>query len=68
VNTPLPSLTSRQRQVAELVAVGRSNQAIASRLRICEKTVEKHVSALLRKLGVRSRTQLAIEIMRDRTR
>lgn len=51
----LPGLTARQTQVAELVAAGRSNRQIAEALSVSEKTVEGHVSAVLQRLGVRSR-------------
>ncbi|NIQ52695.1 MAG: hypothetical protein GWN71_04365, partial [Gammaproteobacteria bacterium] len=53
-------LTPRQLQVLDLLAEGLSNQAIASRLHISTKTVEHHVSAVLAKLDVRSRTEAAL--------
>lgn len=52
-------LTAREREVGELVAAGRSNRAVAESLVISERTVEKHVEAILGKLGIRSRTELA---------
>ncbi len=51
-------LSPRELEVAELVAGGYSNDEIARTLHISLRTVEKHVSAALRKLGVRSRLQL----------
>jgi predicted ATPase/DNA-binding CsgD family transcriptional regulator len=54
-----PRLTSRESQVAGLVAEGLSNQEIADRLGIGRRTVESHVENLLRKLGFRTRTQIA---------
>ncbi|NHB85936.1 response regulator transcription factor [Tessaracoccus sp. HDW20] len=51
-------LTAREREVLELVRQGLADKQIASRLRIATKTVEKHVGAVLRKHGVRSRTEL----------
>ena len=53
------SLTRREQQVAELVAEGLSNRAIADRLVISQRTVEGHVEHSLVKLGFTSRTQLA---------
>jgi DNA-binding CsgD family transcriptional regulator/tetratricopeptide (TPR) repeat protein len=52
-------LTARERQVLELVSEGLSNNDIADRLFISPKTASVHVSAILRKLGVASRTQAA---------
>ncbi|WP_328799768.1 helix-turn-helix transcriptional regulator [Rhodococcus sp. WAY2] len=53
------ALTRREQQVAELVAEGLSNRAIADRLVISQRTVEGHVEHALVKLGFTSRTQLA---------
>lgn len=52
-------LSPREREVATLAASGRTNREIAADLYLSPKTVEKHISAVLRKLGVRSRTELA---------
>jgi len=52
-------LTRREREVAGLVAEGRSNREIAERFVLSERTVETHVSRILTKLGLSSRTQLA---------
>ena len=49
---PVGSLTAREREVLELVAEGLSNQAIADRLDIALRSVEKHVSAIFTKLGL----------------
>lgn len=51
-------LTAREREVLGLLKQGLADKQIASRLGISVKTVEKHVSAILRKGGVRSRTEL----------
>jgi DNA-binding NarL/FixJ family response regulator len=53
-------LTEREREVLGHVAAGRSNQDIAGRLVISERTVRTHVSNILAKLGLVSRTQAAI--------
>jgi DNA-binding NarL/FixJ family response regulator len=57
-------LTKREYQVVRLVAQGKSNQEIARELGISVKTVEFHVSNVLRKLGLSSRTQVAIYALR----
>ena len=50
-------LTSREREVLEMLAAGRSNQAIASQLVVTLDTVKKHVSHVLGKLGAANRTE-----------
>ena len=52
-------LTRRERDIAELVASGRSNKEVASVLFLSAKTVENNLSRIYAKLGVRSRTELA---------
>jgi DNA-binding NarL/FixJ family response regulator len=47
---PLAELTPREREVLELMAEGRSNQAIAQRLVVTERAVEKHVTSIFQKL------------------
>jgi DNA-binding CsgD family transcriptional regulator len=54
-----PRLTGRELEVAALIADGLTNQAIASRLAIAPRTAEAHVENIRRKLGVRSRAQIA---------
>jgi DNA-binding CsgD family transcriptional regulator len=52
-------LTAREREVAALVAQGKSNRAIADELVISERTTESHVTNILGKLGFSSRAQIA---------
>jgi DNA-binding NarL/FixJ family response regulator len=61
---PLPEedpfgLTERERQVLALVAEGATNRQIGAALFMAEKTASVHVSRILAKLGVRSRTEAA---------
>lgn len=60
----LPALTGREREVANLMAAGKGNAAIARDLFLSTKTVRNHVSNILRKLQVADRTQ-AINLFRD---
>ena len=58
------ALTEREVDVLRLLAQGQANKQIASNLRIGEKTVKTHVSNILAKLGVPSRTQAALYAVR----
>ena len=49
------TLTAREAEVLRLVATGRTNRAIAAELVLSERTVDRHVSNILTKLGVPSR-------------
>lgn len=64
VRTPEPAaaaeLTERENDVLRLIAQGKANKEIAQDLVIGEKTVKTHVSNILMKLGVQSRTQAAL--------
>lgn len=55
-------LTDREREIARLVASGESNPEIARRLFLSRKTVERHVSNVLRKVGARNRAELAARV------
>jgi len=55
----LAALTAREREVAHLVAGGDSNREIAEALLVSPKTVERHITNVLAKLGLRNRTELA---------
>jgi DNA-binding CsgD family transcriptional regulator len=59
-------LTSREHQIARLVASGSSNQEIAARLKISEQTVKNHVQSIFRKLALANRVELALHIARNR--
>lgn len=59
-NDPLAELTVREREVLELLATGMSNQEIASRLDLAEKTVKHYMTNVLHKLQVRSRVEAAL--------
>ena len=52
-------LTSREREIAGLIACGLSNREIASRLVITGRTAESHVQHILAKLAFHSRSQIA---------
>jgi DNA-binding CsgD family transcriptional regulator len=58
-NEPTESLTSREQEVALLVVRGLTNHQIARELSISEHTVANHVRKILKKLGLRSRTQIS---------
>jgi DNA-binding CsgD family transcriptional regulator len=53
------ALTERERTIARLIAAGASNPEIAQTLFLSRKTVERHVSNVLRKVGARNRAELA---------
>jgi DNA-binding NarL/FixJ family response regulator len=55
-----PQMTEREVDVLRLIAQGKANKEIAMLLTIGEKTVKTHVSNILMKLGVQSRTQAAL--------
>jgi DNA-binding CsgD family transcriptional regulator/tetratricopeptide (TPR) repeat protein len=57
-------LTARELEVLALVAVGLRNAEIAARLVLSERTVDHHVSAILRKLAVKTRTEASVEAVR----
>jgi DNA-binding NarL/FixJ family response regulator len=63
--TGLTSLTAREREILALVAQGHSNRDIADRLVISERTARTHVSNVLSKLQLSSRTQAALLAIRE---
>lgn len=63
----LELLTFKEREVLHLVAEGLANKMIARNLLISEGTVKVHVKRLLKKLGVRSRVEAAVWVVRNNT-
>jgi DNA-binding NarL/FixJ family response regulator len=61
---PAEALTDREVEVLRCLALGQSNKEIAANLVIADKTVRTHVSNILGKLGVTSRTQAALYALR----
>ncbi|MEM9780981.1 MAG: response regulator transcription factor [Pseudomonadota bacterium] len=62
----MQQLTPRQTRILELVCLGKLNKQIAYDLSISETTVKAHVTAILRKLGVASRTQAVLAVQKAR--
>lgn len=58
------NLTKRELQILELISKGNSSKMIASALGTSEQTVKNQVTSILRKLGVKNRTQAVTEAMR----
>src|SRR5829696_9440476 len=56
--------TERETEVLKLLALGKANKQISRDLFVGEKTVKSHVSSILTKLGVQSRTQAALYAVR----
>lgn len=63
--TGLAALTEQERNVLGLVAQGLSNRDIGTRLHISERTVRSHMTGVLAKLGLTSRTQAALYAVRE---
>jgi DNA-binding NarL/FixJ family response regulator len=62
---PAAELTSRELEVLRLVAAGKPNKQIAAELAISDRTARTHVSSILRKLRLSSRTQAALWAVRE---
>jgi DNA-binding NarL/FixJ family response regulator len=62
---PTAELTARELEVLRLVATGKPNKEIATELSISERTARTHVSRILRKLDLSSRTQAALWAVRE---
>ncbi|MEO9517277.1 MAG: response regulator transcription factor [Paracoccaceae bacterium] len=59
-NPELANLTPQQTRILKLICVGKPNKQIAYELSLAEATVKAHITALLRRLGVRNRTQAVV--------
>jgi DNA-binding NarL/FixJ family response regulator len=64
----IDALSSREREIAELVTDRRTNKEIAAALFLSEKTVETHLRNIFRKLSATSRVQVARTVERERDR
>jgi DNA-binding NarL/FixJ family response regulator len=62
---PFAELSEREREILRLIAAGHANKEIAARLVISERTARTHVSHILAKLGLSSRTQAALLAVRE---
>jgi DNA-binding NarL/FixJ family response regulator len=58
---PFPELTTRERQILDLLAAGLSNTAIADRLQLASKTVANNVSTIFTKLGIADRSTAIVQ-------
>lgn len=64
-NPELYTLSGRERQIADLIAQGLTNQEIAAQIFVTLATVKTHVARLMAKLGVDNRVQVAITVLED---
>ncbi|MDA0140457.1 helix-turn-helix transcriptional regulator [Solirubrobacter sp. CPCC 204708] len=58
-------MSGREREVADLVALGRTNKEIAAELFLSEKTIENHMTRLFAKLGVSRRAEVGKAVGRE---
>lgn len=63
VRTPVDGLTGTERRVAALVTKGQTNPAVAAAMFVTENAAQTHLRHIFRKLGVRSRTELAARLL-----
>ena len=61
----LPGLTSREREVVQLLAEGKSTKEVACHLNLSVKTAETHRSNIMRKLGLHSVSELVLYAVRN---
>lgn len=57
-------LTSREKEVFELLVLNKSTKEISESLNISEKTVRNHISNAMQKLGVKGRAQAVVELIK----
>ena len=57
-------LTVREKEVFELLILGKATKEIAKILKISEKTVRNHISNVMQKLGVKGRSSAVVELLR----
>ncbi len=67
-NSPLSKLAARETLIAEAVAVGKRNRDIAEEIGTTEGSIKVYLHRIYEKLGVSSRTELAVLVMRERGR
>lgn len=60
---PMQGLSPREREIARLVALGKSNREIAAQLRLSVRTVENYLYTAYAKLGITKRIELALIVM-----
>lgn len=65
IKMPYHLLTSREAEVLQLLADGCSNKALSEALDISIKTVKNHVSTILRKMGLKDRTQVVVQALKN---
>ena len=61
----LPGLTERETEIARLVAAGKRSSEIAEQLFVSVRTVDNHLAAIYRKLGVKSRAHVVAFVMEN---
>ncbi len=57
-------LTAREKEVFELLVLGKTTKEIAEVLKISEKTVRNHISNVMQKLGVKGRSSAVVELLK----
>jgi non-specific serine/threonine protein kinase len=68
VTDVLHQLTQREREIASFVSEGLTSPAIARDLKLSQRTVDNHIGSIFRKLGLKTRTQLALLMTARRRR